>query len=195
MPPIAETVLRNYSGTLAAGAIVTFEAYGDYVFLLSNSGTANTLKVSFDNGAEQVIPVGLVLHRNQVYTRIILRNTDTGSTTFTILAGQGQLDYKALVIGNTITVGPSQSTSGTAAADVATGAAAKIYTMVAGIKSIFVQADYLNTDQIYLGFDNTVTATKKFIALAPGQVWEGLNINCDIWAFSAAAQKASVSSW
>ncbi len=191
---LVETIVRRYNGTLAAGAIVIIEAYGQFVFLRSNTGTDDTLKISFNNNSETIIPVGVILKLNEPYNRIVLRNTDTVSTSYVLLCGQGTIDYKALVLSGTIVTGPSQSAAGTFAADVATGASAKVFATTTA-KSIVIQADTTNTDLVYLGFDVTVSATKKIVALQPGAFYEFTNFNGDIWAFSAAAQKVSVSNW
>lgn len=191
---LVETIIRRYNKTLAAGAIETIEVYGDFVFLKSNSGADDTLKISFDNNSETIIPVGVILKLNNSYQRIILKNTDVVSSTFVLLSGQGQIDYKALVLSGTIVTGPAQSATGTFAADVATGAAAKVFATTT-TKSILIYADLANTAPVFLGFDNTVSATKKIVAMNPGATYEFTNFMGDVWAFSAAAQTISVSNW
>lgn len=186
-----ETILRYYPGTLAAGAIVTFEVYGEFVFLLANSGVDGTLKVSFDNNSEVSLPVGTILKLQEPFSRIIIKNTDTAATTFTLLAGQGDIDYKALVLSGTIVTSPGQSNTGANAADVATGAAAKIVSGVANY-GVIIQADIANTAPVYIGFAATVSATNKVIALEPGQIYVFDKWKGDIWAYSAAAQVLSV---
>lgn len=190
-----DTILRDYPGTLAANAIVTFEAFGDYVFLQANSGTDGTLKVSFDNNAEVTLRVGVILKLQKNFTRIFIRNTDTVSTTFVLMAGLGEIDYKALVLSGTITTGPAQSASGTFAADLTAGAAAKVFT-AATKKRIVIQNDVAATGPIYVGFDASVSATKKVYGLNSGTSAEFTDFIGDLWVFGPlGTEKFSVSSW
>ncbi len=192
-PPLKETIIKYFTGTLAAGAIVVLEGIGDYAFLLSNSGAAATLKISFNNGGEQQFPVGTIVRTNEIYNRIVLRNTDTSSTVYEIILGQGYIDYKALVIGNTVTTSPSQSTSGTYAGDVSVSVAAKVFTSTT-TKEIILFADPANTDLIYFGFDSGVLSSKKIFGLQPGQIYTFTMYRGDIWAIAGSGtQKLSVS--
>lgn len=186
-----ETILRYYPGSLNANETKTFEIYGDYIFLLANSGVDGTLKISFDNNGEVEMPVGTILKLRNVFNRVFIRNTDTVATTFKIMAGQGDIDYKALVLSGNITTTPGQSNTGANAADVTTGAAAKIVTGAANY-GVIIQASDANTANVFIGFANTVSATNKVIALAPGQIYVFDKWKGDIWAFSAAPQTISV---
>lgn len=190
-----DTIVRRYNGTLAASGIVSFEAYGDFIFLRSNSGTDDTLKISFDNNAETIIPVGIILRLNKPFSRIILKNSDSASTDFVLLIGQGNIDYKALVLSGTIVTGPAQSSTGTYAADVSVTVAAQIN--AAGTsKRVVIQADPANTDLVHIGLDNGVLTTKKVYSLQAGQVLEISDYKGDLWAIAqAGTQKLSVSKW
>lgn len=190
---LRDTVYRYYSGTLAAGQSIILEAQGDYIFLISNSGAANTLNVSFANTANQPLPVGLILRNNTIFDRITLENKDVAATTWVMAIGSGYIDYKALVISTAISIDPSKATSGTFAADVATGAAAQIVASNANVKAVLIQADFANTAPVYIGYDVTVSATKKIIALQPGDTYIVDRYSGALFAFSAAAQTVSVS--
>lgn len=193
--PTNDTILRYYPGTLAANAVVTLEAFGDYIFLQANSATDGTLKVSFDNNAEVTLVVGVILKLQKPFTRIFIRNTDTVSTTFALMCGLGNIDYKALVLSGTITTGPAQASTGTFAADLTAGAAAKVFTS-ATVKRVVIQNDVASTGPIYVGFDNTVSATKKVYGLAAGAGVEFTDFKGDIWVFGTiGTEKYSVSSW
>ncbi len=189
------TVFRYYPGTLAANASINFECFGDFVFLLSNTGANATLELSFANTANQKTPVGLILKSTEVFNRITIKNTDTVSTDFVLIIGQGDIDYKALVIGNTVTTSPAQSTSGTFASDNSVSTIEQIFT-AATAKAVILYADSANTDNICIGFDNTTTATKKIFCLAPGQIYVFESYRGDIWAIAqSGTQTISVSSY
>ncbi len=189
------TVFRYYPGSLGAGESRNFECYGDFVFLLSNTGAAGTLELSFGNTANQVTPVGLILKSTEIFQRITVKNNDTVSTDFVMIIGQGDIDYKALVIGNTITTSPAQSTSGTFASDNTVSTIEQIFT-AATAKAVILHADSANTDNICIGFDNTTTATKKIFCLSPGQTYVFESYRGDLWAIAASGtQTISVSSY
>lgn len=195
MANLRETIIRRYNGTLAAGAIAIIEARGSFAFLRSNSGTDDTLKISFNNNAETIIPVGVILKLAEDYDRIILRNTDTVSVDFVLLAGQGDIDYKALVLSGTIVTGSAQSSTGTFAADNSVSTVEQIFATTT-VKRVVIQADPTNTDLVHIGFDNTTTTAKKVYSLQAGQVVELVDFKGDLWAIAnTGTQKVSVSYW
>ncbi len=144
------------------------------------------------------------------FYRLFLTNTAQPGKTITLTISQASpfqiVDNRSAQQSNTLltniqadtdalkaqAVGPGAGTYG---ADVATGAAAKVVAKAGTITAFRIFADIANTAPVYLGFDNGVLATKKIIALQPGMMWGEDNLKADIWAYSAAAQKISVSQW
>lgn len=188
-----QTLCNIFTDTLAAGAQKIYQVgYGRVLYLYANTGTSGTLKFSFDQQAFNALIVGQVVKSSDKFLEIVVQNTDTGSATFTFIIASEDITFNGVTIGNTVTTATGQSSTGVFAADVATGNAAKVFT---GISNYFVvlQADFTNGDYVYIGFDNTVSATKKIVALQAGQTYILEKFKGDIYAFSSTAQKLSVS--
>lgn len=190
------SVYQHIQITLAASEVREIAVAGSYLRILSNSITTDPY-IQFDGGPRQVIKAGLgiKLEFGKTFGRVTITNADAGAAmTLKIACGDGSIDDSSFVVSGTVPVQPSQSSTGTDAADVATGAAAKVFAS-ATCKSVLIQADFTNGANVFIGFANTVSATRKVIALSPGMAYQFDNFNGDIWAFSVAAQKISVSYW
>lgn len=176
-----ETVVRYYPGTLAAGQLVTFETVGDYIFLLSNTGAAASLKVSINNQQFHPIPVGIILKTDTVFNRVQFLNTDSSSTDFVAILGQGEIDYKALVIGNTVSVNVANTPAityekATASVDdgsqVALSAEGQIYAASTTRKGAIINNPITN-GKLYIRFGSTtVTVNNCFAVIEPGVIYE-----------------------
>jgi hypothetical protein len=185
---------RIFTIVLAKGVPYTVEVgQASSLFLYANTGNSGTLAVTFENQQQFPMIVGQIVKSNVPFTRVTFQNNDTGSVTFTFVVSNGDIDFKGAISVGTQTVVPSQNAAGTYAADVATGAAAKVFTGISNL-CIILTADPSNTDSVYIGFDNGVAANKKVLALTPGQNYTFNNYKGDLWAFSTVAQKLSVSS-
>lgn len=137
------------------------------------------------------------------FYRLFLTNTAQAGKTITLTISQAspfqiidnrsaQDSLSVLSSIKTQAVGPA---AGTYASDITTGAAAKVVAKAGTITAFRIFADIGNTAPVYLGFDTNVLATKKIIALQPGMMWGEDNFKGDVWAYSAAAQKISVTQW
>lgn len=164
----------------------------DHLFLKASTGNDGDLKFSFDDQNQQGLLIGQVVGTSQPFKTVQVVNSTNTNITFTAVITYGVIDFKGLVIPNGVATTAVQKTAGTFAADVATGAAAKVVASPTNVR-IYLFADAANTDLVYMGFDNSVTATKKIFGISSGQLivldaWAG-----DMWAFSTVAQKLSVS--
>jgi hypothetical protein len=167
-----ETVVRYYPASLAAGGLVTFEAVGNFVFLLSHTGVAASLKVSIEGQQMQPVPVGLILKTDKVFSRVQVLNTDSASVDFVLLIGQGDIDYKALVIGNTVTVAPEKSSSLTDGGTLVTlSAEGEIFAANTARKSAVISNPITN-GKLYIRFGATPATATNGIEINPGVIYE-----------------------
>ncbi len=182
---------------LLAGETRAVMAYGRYLRILDNSiATHPQVKIADNPEQELQAGVGIEIFGGQEnsFSNVLVRNPAAGVMTLKIAISSGQIDDSRLTLTGTILTQPAQTATGTDAADITTGAAAKVFSS-ASCKSVLIQADFTNGANVFLGFANTVSATRKVIALSAGMAFQFDNFNGDIWAYSAAAQKISVSSW
>lgn len=168
-----QTVTRYYPGTLAAGGSITLNATGNYVFLLSNTGAAASLKINIDDQQFQPMPVGIVLKTDNVFNKIVLLNTDTAASSFVLIIGQGDIDYKALVIGNVISFkGEQASAVVNAGSQVTLSAEGQIYAASSTRKGAIISNPITN-GKLYIHFGaTTASATVAFAEINPGVIYE-----------------------
>lgn len=90
-----------------------------------------------------------------------------------------------------------EGTTGTFASHVsltATATAVSAVSANASISETIIQADFDNTDYVYLGFDNTTTNTKYLVKLKAGQVFSTNQFKGAIFAYGhTGTQKFSAS--
>ena len=190
------SIYQHIQVTLAANESRDIAISGSYLRILSNSITTSPY-IQFDSAPSQVIKpgIGVKLADGQSFGRVTITNPSTTSAmTLIIASGDGSIDDNSLVISGSVPVYPAQASTGTDAADVTTGAAAKVFTS-ATVKSVLIQADFTNSANVFIGFNSSVAADRKVIALSPGMAYQFDNFNGDIYAYSSAAQKISVSYW
>lgn len=182
-----------YNQVLAANAQYIFQVgLCDHLFLEASTGNIADLAFSFDDQAQQPLLIGQIVASKTPFKTVQIVNTTNASITYTLVVSYGAIDFKGLVIASAITTLSSQNGTGTYASDVTTGAAASVFTALSNL-AIILCADPSNTANIYIGFDNTVSASKKVIALQPGQIYVFNSYKGALWAFSSGAQKLSVS--
>lgn len=204
---------KTYPLSIAGNSFAEIQVPAGYLALLKWSDTTNDPVLQINNGDLGNFLQGMQLDlRTQeigtdgkisavtnkpisnFYT-LRFYNNYSGSITGLVAVSDGSIrDSRFNLVSGAIPTTPLQATTGTYADDVTTGAAAKVFTSAA-CKSILIQADFLNTAQVFLGFDSSVSGTHKVVALSPGMAYQFDNFNGDIYAYSAAAQKISVSKW
>jgi hypothetical protein len=179
--------------TLAAGAVFSDYVVGNFFYLVSNTNAnaATKLMVSFNDQATNVCPPGLEFDTN--FTQINFNNSDVNPATIVYFVGNGRVNFHSTAITGAISASPAQAASGTYAAQVAVGAAAKIFTASTSCYAIYLQTNPANANPVYIGFDNTVSATKYVLALTPGQIYTMNNYNGNLYAFGTGTDQLGVS--
>lgn len=179
--------------TVAGGGVFTDFVVGNFFYLVTNtnSNSATAFQVSFNQQASNACPPGLEFDTN--FTQINFKNNDSNPATIVYFVGNGKVNYHASSLVGTVTVAPAQASTGVYAGYVAVGAAAKIFTASTACYGIYLEPDPGNAQNVYIGFDNTVSATKYVFALSPGQIYTLNNYNGNLWAFGTAGDHLAVS--
>jgi len=188
---------QKVSMTLAAGESRPFAAYGSKLKLLSNS-ISTSPKIIIGSETEQEIDAGIGIKlSDDNFNSLRFKNPHaTDSMTITFSVASGDVDDSRLVLSGTVNIHSSDTAqSGTFGNDVTTGTASKVVDKTNTTNGWRVFADNNNSDVVYLGFDNTVSATKKVIALSAGMMYGEDNYKGDVYAYSASSQKISISQW
>lgn len=173
----------------------------DHLFLKASTGNDGDLAFSFDDQAQQGLLIGQVVTASQAgvpggfFRTVQILNTTNASITYTIVISNGVIDFKGLVIGGVLTTQNAQNAVGNYGNDNTVGnVSTEVYIGVSNLV-IILTADPGNADIIYIGFDTTVTNTKKVLALSPGMIYALNSYKGNLWAYSPTnAQKLSVSS-
>lgn len=199
-----ETLVRLFSDeVLAAGDIkVRHVGVCDHLFLKASTGNDGDLVFSFDQQSEQGLVLGQIVATQgdpaspggqSKFSNVTIRNKSNASITYTIIVSNGPIDYKGLVVSGSIATVPNQTANGTYADDIdGTGAAQLIFAGISNL-GIILQADPANAANIPIGFDNTVSATKKVIMLGPGEKYVFESYKGDLYNNVASGNKISVS--
>lgn len=194
---------RFYRVTLTPGQILNIASYARFITILSNTISTN-VKMSINGDSFEELPSGLSveLPPEENFEFLNIQNThatDNMTIEFSLSAGR-IMDNRLVISGSTFTDILNElkgdSTPENWGADVSVGNAATVELLNVNTsrKSALIQSDITNTGIIYIGFDNSVSATKKICALLPGGVYSVDDYQGDLWAIaSVAAQKVSAS--
>lgn len=185
---------QPYSFEVAAGGVEFLEAYGRYLTLLANDQT-DKIKIKVGNMMIGELPKGtsIELPPGDSFHRIAFINDYGSDMAIEVAVSMGKIHFNELAqIDTLLTAIRNELQGGTLMADwnrlslVAT-TATQVLAANTSRKSFIVQSRSSNVEEIFLGTDNTLSGTKGFAALTPGQV-----LGCDdyrgaVWAYSNGA--------
>lgn len=173
---------RYFTKTLGSSAQEFINIVGNYVYLVSNTGAAATLKVSFDDGEFQFLPVGIILKTSD-FQKLTVLNTDVGSTSYVMAIGYGDIDNKAFTLAATITTNESSTAFTTPAAVAGSTIAALLLAANSNRREAIIQNNGTAGEVVWIGDVNVNAATKRGIALSNGDILV-LNTQGVIWSDS-----------
>jgi len=123
-----KTAYQYFAYAIDANSVKRIDVSGNFIFLLSNTGAAGTLKISINGQGFEYLPVGTILNTEE-FTYLEFYNTDSGSVTMAVQIGNGDVKSSVLALTGTITTTAASATVTTPAAlTVTTVAAAVSYT-------------------------------------------------------------------
>lgn len=178
---------------------------GNFIACIAGTDASTTVDIEFNRVGSGSVTFTQGLNITRPFNRFFITSTAQAGKTikfvissyaselFAVQDNRSQGNQTTLLTTiNTQLVGDA---TGTFASDVSLTAAATAVKVITGASvqvSWGVFADYANSDQIYLGFDNTTTNTKKMVALKAGQLFSIDNFKGDIYAYGATGtQKLS----
>ena len=171
---------RYFTKTLGANAQEFINIVGNYVYLISNTGAAATIKVSFDDGEFQILPVGIII-KSEDFQKVTVLNSDSGSASWVLAIGYGDIDNKAFTIAATVVTNSSSTGMNTPAPTTGSTTAAVLLAANANRREAIIQNNGTAGEIVYIGDTNVDAATKRGIALSNGDILV-LNTQAVIWA-------------
>lgn len=168
-------IFQHFEETIPAGEYRTVHAYSRMLTILSNTASD---KIYVGLGEMQPVPLkaGLQyeLPQGDNFRKIILYNQESSQTTVEFIVSFGTVrDNRLTLSGSVFNDILLELQAGTAAAtyseDTIGTSAVQIFAADADRKAATVWAKDSNAGKIYLGSDNTVTASKWFAELLPGR--------------------------
>lgn len=166
---MAKSRYRYFVDTLATNVQKFIQiGHADYIFLFSNTGAAATLMVSFDDEEFQALPVGVSL-KTEPFSKVTIRNTDTGSTTAVYAIGFGNIDFNALLISGTIVTNPSSTAFTSPAPVTVTTTAAILIAANANRREAIISNNGIAGEVVWVGDINVSASGKRGIPIANGE--------------------------
>ncbi len=159
---------------LAAGARKRVHEVASFFMLVSNTGDKN-IRVSIDDSPLSEIPIGYEYSERKedtFYTHIDFQNPNAAEVTIEYVMSTGIIRTFPTIIklGEILSAISGLSTGAIYDTEKTIGVAASVVMAAnAARHSGAVQAKSTNTGIIYIGYDDTVTATKWLAELQPGQ--------------------------
>lgn len=173
-----KTIYQYFTRTIAAGGIAELNIYSRFLILISNS-SSSYIKISIAQQGFEKLPVGLSigLPETDTFNIVQFRNDTLVSMDIVFAVSNGNIVYSPIaLLSATLTDIFNElkgvATNSFARIQVSNAAATVIKAASATRKSIKLCASPDNTDDIYIGYDNTVTNVKFVIKLVPGQTIE-----------------------
>jgi hypothetical protein len=198
------TIYQFFRRTIAAGETSRISVFGNYLTLLSTTGSSN-IRVSINGQSEQELPQGLSveLPADNNFKYLEFRNTEAAPVTIEITVSNGKVnDARASANLTTGIEAVRDELKGDTvpenwgAEKIVGLAAVQIIALNANRKACIIQAKASNTDKIYIGFDNTVSTTKWVAELQAGQALVLDDYRGDLYAIAnAAAQLVGWGEW
>lgn len=204
---MTKIVLQTFTETIAAGAYRTVDAYSEQLTILSNTAGAD---ISVGIGELRPIPLkaGLQykLPQGETFNRLTLYNQSASETTVEFILSIGDIRDNRMSVSGQIDVSDVdvlaqlQDMLTQLQGDEAVEGYGRITVGLSAVqigvvnrnddrKGIDIQADPDNTDYIYLGYDATVSSSKWFAKLSPGQAFSRDNTRSVIYAISGTASQ------
>jgi len=152
---------------LADGAISGHGVYGEFIILLSYTGSDN-IKIALNNNPFQEFPTG-IYHRlpdGQVITDVKFKNTSGGAVTLGYALGSGIIQNSNMTLAGTLSVDPVPAVFETPAAAAVTDSAAVVVAADTDSQALLFQNNGGNA--IWLGDSNVTPASSRGIKLDPG---------------------------
>lgn len=171
---------RYFPKTLDANAQEFINVVGNYVYLISNTGASATIKVSFDDGEFQILPVGIILKTSD-FQKVTILNSDSGSASFVLAVGYGDIDNKAFTIASTVVTNPSSTGMNTPASVTVTTTAAALVAANANRREVVISNNGTAGEIVWLGDTNVNAASGRGIPLRNGEKIV-LSTQAVIWA-------------
>lgn len=173
---------RYFSYTLAANGLQTVNTVGNYIILRSNTGAADTLKVSIDGEEFQTLPVGIKLVLDKQFSKLEFQNTDSGNTTFKVGTGIGNIDDNSLTVSGTLITNDTATSHSTPAAVATSTTAALLVAANTSRREVIISNNSSTSGEIvWIGDTNVSAAAGRGIPLYPGEKIV-LSTQAVIWA-------------
>lgn len=193
-----DTALSNYAVSIA----------GNYISCIDASDAGVSVNIEFNKISTGMIDFSKGLSISRPFNRFFITSSAQTGKTISFLISSYATDLFEVTDNrsnnqSSVSLAAIEQqligdTTGTMASDntIDNVSAEQIITGTNVQTSFLLFADLANTGTIYIGFDNTVSATKKIMALNSGDTMLIDNFKGDIWAFaSGTGQKLSVSYW
>lgn len=193
---MGKSIYRDYQRTIAAGETIEINVFGRFLTLLENDGTNDAL-VSIAGQGEERFPAGVSVElpvengREEFFGLLRIRNDNAGAIIIRLATSAGKIfDNRLLLSGSVFAdiLNQLQGDSdfvGYGQVAISSTVATQIVAAATTRKSVIIQNLPTNTGVMYIGYDNTVTATKNIVTLAPGQSYETDDFRGTLFALAA----------
>jgi hypothetical protein len=188
-------ILQPFTEVLAAGEVRTIHAYSQFITILENTA-ANEINIGIGDMQPVQLRAGLQfeLPQDDAFSKIILYNQAAVQTTVSFILSIGRVFDNRLTISGTVFSNLLTATQGPLAAATyntfTTNAGAYKSLLAANANRVSYSVENLSTNAqpVYIGYDNTVTASKYAMSLLPGESISEDKYRGPVYVFCTAAQ-------
>lgn len=190
---------QYFSVDIPANSTREINVYGRNMVILSWDGTLDA-EIRLGDQPEQTFPAGIAVELpvnsgGQLYfNKALIRNPNGSTATLKIAFSAGKIDDRRLTLSGTTFSDILAELRGETAPQgfglVSVGTTVtKVVASNTDRKSVLIQNPPTNTGLMYIGYDNTVLATKYVAVISPGQIFSCDDYRGDLWALGTVASE------
>lgn len=191
---------RYYPVTIPANESREINVHASFIIVLAWDG-ANKPLIRVGNEPEEQFPSGIAVQlplslqsdgKKAFFGKVVIRNDNASDSVLEIAFAAGQIfDSRLTLTGSALDslLAEAQgetSPQGFGLVTIGTGVV-KAVASNTDRKSVLIQNPPTNTGLMYVGFDNTVLATKYICVLSAGQIFSTDDYRGDIWCLGTVA--------